>query len=57
MKDVVMNKGQREIQRKLRILGHAEEIRRINKICRYSASVEAVFIDGGMLTGSMVKKG
>lgn len=30
-----MNKDQREIQRKLRILRHAEETGHINKTCRY----------------------
>jgi len=30
-----MNKDQREIQRKLRILRHAEEIGHVAKTCRY----------------------
>jgi len=38
-----MNKDQREIQRKLRILRHAEEIGHVAKTCRYFGICRASF--------------
>lgn len=36
-----MNQSERDIQRKLRILGHAEQIGDVSKTCRYFGTVKA----------------
>jgi len=43
MKEMFMNKDQREVHRKLRILRHAEETGHIVKTCRYFGIGKSTF--------------
>jgi len=51
-----MTKDQRDIQRKLRILGYAEEIGHVARTCRYFGIGRTSFLDGAKTTPSAVKR-
>lgn len=50
-----MTNEERDIQRKLRVLQHAEKIGNARKACRYFGLADPASIDGGMRIKSMVR--
>jgi len=55
MEEVFMTNDERDIQRKLRVLQHAEKIGNARKAYRYLASAGPAFIGGVTHTKSMAK--
>jgi len=55
MEEVFLTNEERDIQRKLRVLQHAEKIGNARKTCQYFGIGRSIFIDGVMYIKSMVK--